>query len=80
MSGRATLSRSARALTTPRATTIPSLTTSRFASSTPSSSSSSSPASPLSDASSSKARTTHFGFREIPEEDKETLGTCIRNE
>jgi hypothetical protein len=26
------------------------------------------------DASSSKSRTTHFGFREIPEEDKETMG------
>lgn len=24
--------------------------------------------------SSSKPRTTHFGFREIPEEDKETMG------
>jgi len=30
-----------------------------------------------SSSSSSSGRTTHFGFQTIPEEEKETLGTCL---
>jgi 2-methoxy-6-polyprenyl-1,4-benzoquinol methylase len=51
-------------------------------STTPLGSTSSAPRSEIPDASTNtrKSRTTHFGFREIPEEDKETMGMSIFSE
>jgi len=57
--------------------------TSTSSTSSPLASTSSTPRSEIPDAmdNARKSRTTHFGFREIPEEDKETMGMpiCDRN-
>ena len=53
--------------------------TSTSSTSSPLASTSSTPRSEIPDATANarKSRTTHFGFREIPEEDKETMGMPI---